>query len=246
MLDRLARFQVDGFVMLDGVYSAHECEEAAYQLGELLHDERADSALRAHGGVYGARNLLQLWPAVAEFWQRPPLVEALQAILGPRFGLTRVLYFDKPPGLSWSLPWHKDLTIAVKEHRLPGEGFKKPTTKAGIPHVEAPEALLQEMVNARIHLDDISAENGPMCVLPGSHRDGKRMPDRFETVTPICACGGDVLLIRPLVAHCSRESQPETPRHRRILHLEFAASPALPHGYGWHDFVPAATMAKQR
>ena len=33
---------------------------------------------------------------------------------------------------------------------------------------------------------------------------------------------GDVVLIRPLLAHCSNRSFPNTNCHRRILHLEFA------------------------
>jgi hypothetical protein len=48
---------------------------------------------------------------------------------------------------------------------------------------------------------------------------------------------GDVLLIRPLVAHNSLGSQPGNQNHRRILHLEFAACKELPDGYEWHDFV---------
>ena len=46
------------------------------------------------------------------------LASALQTALGPGLGLVRVLYFDKPPGQSWALPWHKDLTIAVRANRL--------------------------------------------------------------------------------------------------------------------------------
>ena len=48
---------------------------------------------------------------------------------------------------------------------------------------------------------------------------------------------GDVLLIRPLVAHNSLCSQPGNQDHRRILHLEFAAGRKLPDGYEWHDFL---------
>jgi hypothetical protein len=48
---------------------------------------------------------------------------------------------------------------------------------------------------------------------------------------------GDVLVIRPLVAHCSLPSAPDAKRHRRILHLEFAGTPDLPDGYAWHDFI---------
>ncbi len=47
----------------------------------------------------------------------------------------------------------------------------------------------------------------------------------------------DVLLIRPLVAHCSNRSIDGTDRHRRILHLEFAGLSTLPDGFAWHSFV---------
>ena len=43
--------------------------------------------------------------------------------------------------------------------------------------------------------------------------------------------------MRPLLAHCSNRSGRRHERHRRILHLEFAASAELPDGYEWHDFV---------
>ena len=84
-----------------------------------------------------------------------------------------MLYFDKPPGESWALPWHKDLAIAVRDNRLPSDHFARPTTKYGVPHVEAPAWLLERMLTARLHLDEVTDENGPLRVLPGSHRDGK-------------------------------------------------------------------------
>jgi hypothetical protein len=37
--------------------------------------------------------------------------------------------------------------------------------------------------------------------------------------------------------HCSNQSRPDTVRHRRILHFEFAATPTLPDGYEWYSFV---------
>jgi hypothetical protein len=48
-----------------------------------------------------------------------------------------------------------------------------------------------------------------------------------------------VLLMRPLLAHCSNRSHAGTLRRRRILHLEFAALPELPDGYAWHTYLPA-------
>jgi ectoine hydroxylase-related dioxygenase (phytanoyl-CoA dioxygenase family) len=136
------------------------------------------------------------------------------------------------------LPWHKDLTIAVRANRLPSTHFTKPTTKAGVPHVEAPRAVLDSMLTARIHLDPVTEANGPLKVIPGSHRAGKGLA--LDTAPPrtLLAGAGDVLLIRPLLAHCSGKSHPDITQHRRVLHLEFAASGLLPDGYAWHTFLP--------
>src|SRR5207244_4348167 len=99
------------------------------------------------------------------------------------------------------------------------------------PHVEAPKRLLANMLTVRIHLDDMMEENGPLKVIPGSHRG-------LETHVPqsIFSKAGDVLLIRPLVSHCSAGSHPQTHRHRRVLHLEFANARPLPDGFVWHDY----------
>jgi ectoine hydroxylase-related dioxygenase (phytanoyl-CoA dioxygenase family) len=165
------------------------------------------------------------------------LAGALAAVLGPAYGLVRGLYFDKPPGKTWALPWHKDLTVAVRDNRRPGGGFSKPTTKAGVPHAEAPRELLEAMLTARIHLDDVTEENGPLRVLPGSHRTGKELCVGDAAPETVLARRGDVLLMRPLLAHGSGHSHPDTRRHRRVLHLEFAAFRELPDGWEWHDFI---------
>src|SRR5262249_2507786 len=163
--------------------------------------------------------------------RRPPLPEVLDAVLGPGCGLVRVLFFDKPPEASWALPWHKDLTVAVRDNTLPSAHFGRPTRKAGLPHVEAPAWLLERMLTARVHLDEVTEENGPLRVLPGSHRAGKELNAGAAEPRSILAGRGDVLLMRPLLAHASGHSAPGTARHRRILHLEFAGVRELPDGY---------------
>ena len=75
------------------------------------------------GGVYAARNVLELCPPARDIWRKPRLLEFLHAALGSEFGLVRGLFFDKPPERTWSLPWHKDLTIAVRDNRLPSTHF---------------------------------------------------------------------------------------------------------------------------
>ena len=67
-----------------------------------------------------------------------PLLELLSTTLGNNGGLVRALFFDKPPERTWSLPWHKDFTIAVRDHRSGSIHFTKPTVKAGVPHAKHP------------------------------------------------------------------------------------------------------------
>jgi hypothetical protein len=233
----------DGFALLRGAFTPAEASALADSLtAALAHPGTAGPAIRGEGGaVYAARNVLELWPEARVVWRRPPLLGALADVLGPDFGLVRALYFDKPPGPSWALPWHKDLTVAVRDNRLPGAHFARPTRKAGVPHAEAPLAVLEAMLTARLHLDAVTPANGPLQVVPGSHRAGKALLlGGAEPVAVLCEAG-DVLLMRPLLAHRSGKSQPDTARHRRVLHLEFAASADLPDGYAWHDFFPGST-----
>lgn len=234
-----------GFALLPAVFTPTQTEQLLQALTTALHSGPDSSALIQNdaGHLYGARNLLQLWPPVQDIWRQPPLPACLSAILGPGFGLVRVLYFDKPPGRSWALPWHKDLTIAAQDNTLPSKHFGKPTRKAGVPHVEAPLELLQQMLTLRVHLDDITEENGPLRVIPGSHHTGKTM--LLDDTPPYSIHGqrGDVLLMRPLLVHCSNTSHPDTNRHRRILHLEFAAASELADGYTWHTFLAGKILS---
>src|SRR5262245_7292899 len=140
MMDQwLQRIAVDGFNVIPRVIDLGRVEWMLRELERCMTAQPAAVAIRANAGsVYAARNVLSLWPEVTNVWREPPLPKALEAALGSDFGLVRALYFDKPPDRTWGLPWHRDLTIAVRDNRLPSARFSKPTLKAGVPHVEAP------------------------------------------------------------------------------------------------------------
>ena len=231
---RKTALENNGYLLLPMVFAAERVHALTCELAVAFAKDTTGSTLRsADGSIYGARNLLQLWPGVIGAWQESPLPELLADALGEAFGLVRVLYFDKPPEQSWALPWHKDFAIAVRDNRLPSEHFGKPTFKVGVPHVEAPAWLLEKMLTLRLHLDDMTEANGPLKVIPGSHRG-------VESAAPATILGqrGDVLLMRPLLSHASNKSHSETKQHRRILHYEFCGTAQLPDGYAWHDFIP--------
>jgi hypothetical protein len=132
------------------------------------------------------------------------------------------------------------VTVAVDRHR-PSDRFTKPTTKSGVPHVEAPVEVLERMLTARLHLDAVGDENGPLKLRLGSHRHGFGLQDGAP-VWVAHAAAGDVVLMRPLTAHSSGKSAPHTTRHRRLLHFEFAADPAPGDGFGWRQFIPLSAL----
>ncbi|OJT19044.1 phytanoyl-CoA dioxygenase [Archangium sp. Cb G35] len=185
----------------------------------------------------GTRDLFESVPEVRELARAGAMREAAEAVLGPGCFAVRALLFDKTPDANWKVIWHQDLTIAVRERRAV-EGFGPWSEKAGILHVQPPVALLERMVAVRLHLDDCGAENGPVRVLPGSHRVGRLGPEdiaSWRERTPAVEClvpRGGLLVMRPLLLHAS--SPAIVPAHRRVLHMEYAVD-SLPDGLEWHE-----------
>ena len=233
----------DGFAMLHAIFAPAEVAAMQKRLENALQAHANRGSIRSRGGVvYAARNLLDVFPELPELCLcGSALTTLLTRLLGHRAGLVRGLFFDKPPEQSWSLPWHQDRTIAVVDNQIDSPRFRNPTRKAGIPHIEADGRLLQSMATARIHLDDAAEDNGALQVLPGSHAWTdwiQPKKGRAQVGELVRASAGDVLLMRPLLAHCSGVSDPLCERRRRIIHLEFAAAPELPDGFQWRHFLP--------
>lgn len=211
-------FAEDGFAVVEGVAAASEVE-------------RLLAAVATRGEVYAIRNLLEVVPEVRAWAESVACRALVEPVLGPGARAVRGILFDKTPEANWKVPWHQDLTIAVQE-RLEVPGYGPWTVKAGVAHVQPPVAVLERMVAVRLHLDDCGAENGPVRVLRGSHRQGRMAAapmDAGEEV--VCTVGrGGVLLMRPLLWHAS--SPAVSVAHRRVIHVEFAAA-ELAGGLRW-------------
>jgi len=228
----------DGYTVIAGVISADQCQTISAQVNETLNEDRA-AAIHGSGqpaarrAVVGGRNLLAIWQDWQPIVQHPAVAEMIRHSVGPTAGLVRGLYFDKPPGQGWALALHRDRTIAVAEHCDPPQPFSKPTRKSGVPHVEATRELLASMLTIRLHLDPMGDQNGPLVVIPGSHRD---IDDETADSVEIHCQRGDLFVMRPLLVHGSRTSDPDTETHRRVIHLEIAPTEHLPGDYRWHQF----------
>jgi hypothetical protein len=99
-------------------------------LDQQLQTDSASNLAQSHSGqVYAARNLLTLAPELKSLLELPLVEQFVGGVLGPLAGLVRVLFFDEPLDQSWSLPWHKDQSIAVAGHGILPLGYSRPTIK---------------------------------------------------------------------------------------------------------------------
>lgn len=204
----------------------------------VLSDTQQASLLATLGSLTGAgRRGLLSEPAVAELATSAQLLELLRPHLPAEPRPVRAIYFDKSPEANWLVPWHQDLTLALQQ-QVEVPGFGPWSVKDGIPHVQPPVELLEQMLTIRLHLDAADETNGALKVLPGSHRHGRLSAERiqeFRANSPEALCtveAGDALLMRPLLLHAS--SRATRPGHRRVLHLEYAGFD-LPAGLAWHE-----------
>ncbi len=228
--------QNDGFYTVADALSQQQCDQLLAQI-EIASEANSASVRSSRGTVYAARNLIESLADLTALVQSTNLHLHVKSAIGDAAGLVRVLYFDKPSDRSWTLPFHKDLTIAVENNAIPTAIFSKPTRKSGVDHVEAPPSLLGNMLTLRIHLDEVTEANGPLQVIPGSHRSGKTVIAYERAPVKILVKRGAVLAMKPMIVHGSGHTDPDQKLHRRILHLEFCGTPQLPDGYQWKHFL---------
>ena len=186
---------------------------------------------------YGQRNLLRQ-TVIQELARSEEVRRPIESVLGPNCFAVKGILFNKTQKSNWKVPWHQDLTITVQE-RIEAEGFGPWTIKGGVVNVQPQEDVLRGIIAIRIHLDANDHQNGPLRVIPGSHKHGTLTAeqiakwDKTESVECLVPRGG-ALLMRPLLLHAS--SPCLLPKSRRVIHLEYS-SEELPSGLRWHTKV---------
>jgi ectoine hydroxylase-related dioxygenase (phytanoyl-CoA dioxygenase family) len=137
----------------------------------------------------------------------------------------RALYFDKSEDATWSLPWHRDLVVAV-QRREETDGFQNWTQRDGIWQVRPPMSILRRMMFLRVLLDSTDAESGDLQLAVGSHKGAASEtahdfnPGDEDEIEQTFGQRGDVLAVKALVLHKSGTCQAG---RRRAIRLDFSA-----------------------
>jgi hypothetical protein len=115
-----------GFSITEEVLSSVEVERLRHEMDRLSESGSTRG---------GCRNVLTrsevLWKLAAGGAPN----ELARAILGESARLVNGRLFDKREAANWKVPWHQDLTIAVRE-RKEIQGFGPWSVKEGVPHVQ--------------------------------------------------------------------------------------------------------------
>jgi ectoine hydroxylase-related dioxygenase (phytanoyl-CoA dioxygenase family) len=172
-------------------------------------------------------------PAVRELSADSRLLTIARQFVGPGAIAFRATLFDKSPTANWLVVWHQDTALPL-QRRIEHPDWGPWSTKAGVLYAHAPARALEQVIALRVSLDDSLRANGPLRVLPDTHRGGVYTDGQIEQlargITPVdcVALSGAVVALRPLTVHASSKSSVDSPR--RVLHIEYVGSLAVAPG----------------
>ena len=204
-------FDSDGYVIVENLLSD-------LQVAELQSELEALSIQSA-----GTRNILEMkWcqgivdasvchPEICDLLPQDPV--AIQCI-----------YFEKSEPRNWLVPLHRDSMFPI-DKKIDNQRWDSLSEKEGKQYGRPSNEILDKLVAVRIHLEANDAENGPLQVVPGSHKTDQ---DDGERVTCFVPQGG-ALVLRPQLLHASSKVRKGI---RRVLHLVFGPA-FLPDGDKW-------------
>jgi ectoine hydroxylase-related dioxygenase (phytanoyl-CoA dioxygenase family) len=154
--EEIERFARDGYLVREGTFQGPDVEEMRAALDEVVESEPDDSPTdvtstsRRYGGRYVSQ-LMEKHRTFLELVRCQPIVSVVRAVLGPQVQIrgvsARITYPDEP---NQETHWHF-------HQRL-------------VPEPLPPFFSLPQTLEALIYLDDVGEANGPLCVVPGSHR----------------------------------------------------------------------------
>jgi ectoine hydroxylase-related dioxygenase (phytanoyl-CoA dioxygenase family) len=211
----------DGFTLVRGILSEKERDELS----------RALDAVDTHGA--GSRRLMQEgW--CADLARKVMTHPDVRAALPARARAVQCTFFEKSADRNWLVPIHQDLSIPVAG-RVDHPALSGWSEKEGAVFVQPPDDVLAQLLAVRVHVDPCAPEDGPLRVVPGSHRSGRIEPAQAALAgraagVVVPAARGDALLMRPLLLHASSKSSGSS--RRRVLHFVFGPD-VLPYGLAW-------------
>lgn len=148
--DQVERFRRDGYLFLESVFSAEETALLRHEADVVFADRREEVWREESGAPRTAFAAHRYNAAFARLGAHPRLIRPVVQLLGEevymhQYKVNAKAAFD---GAVWQ--WHQDYGVWSRDDEMP-----------------EPRAM-----NIAVFLDRVTAANGPLLFLPGSHREG--------------------------------------------------------------------------
>jgi phytanoyl-CoA hydroxylase len=222
-----ARYEEQGYIVVRNVLSAEELVPIRKLVDEFVASARGKSAHDAvhdlepghtpeNPKVRRIKTPHLHHQAFRDLARHPKLVAILQALLGPAVRLHGSKINIKAPQYGSAVEWHQDWAF--------------------YPHTN------DDLLAVGIMLDDCAMENGPLLLMPGTHRGpvydhhadgvfcGAMDPEatdlNFAAAAPAIAPAGSMSFHHVRLVHGSAQNTSNLPR--QLLLYEFAAADAWP------------------
>lgn len=220
-------YQQLGYLVVPNVLSESELEVVRAELAELIDKASSitendavydleDSHTQAAPKVRRIKEPHAVMPSVAALVRHPGMIEILSQLIGPGVRFQTSKLNMKAAGDGAAVEWHQDWAF--------------------YPHTN------DDLVAVGIMLDDVDENNGPLCVLPGSHRgviydhhangffcgaiDPIESPIDFSAAVELVGPAGSISFHHVRAVHGSAPNR--STHSRNLLLFQFAAVDAFP------------------
>jgi phytanoyl-CoA hydroxylase len=217
---QVAYFREHGYLAVEGVFSADEIDRLRANLEALEHRTHAlaESTDRVKLTLFGGDVEDKAIQQIAEpheldgAWMNlaadPRILDLVEVLIGPNILLYYSMLMMKPARSGAPAPWHQDLAFFVHDRA--------------------------RLVACQVYLDDSTADNGCVHVVPGSHQlgllnhfDGDRFTEIVQGDTsafdaaavPVPVKAGGMILWHCLTLHQSPPNRSD--RGRRAVVFEY-------------------------
>ncbi|MEM8650552.1 MAG: phytanoyl-CoA dioxygenase family protein [Pseudomonadota bacterium] len=236
-LDKLkAEYDAQGYLLVENLFPADFVEElrtaTADYVGQVENGSLTHDLLDIFENAEGVAQLRRIIDpeAFSEVYNRAmryePLIEIVKTLLGGSVRFDHGKLNFKPPSGGAAVEWHQDWAFYPQTN--------------------------DDMLAVGIMLEDCTLENGPLMVVPGSHRgeiydhhqngnfvggiDSKHLGSSLDDAVPITAAAGSISIHHVRTLHGSTTNRSD--QNRPLLLFNYVAVDAFPifHSYDWEEF----------
>ncbi len=215
-------YQDNGYLVIEGLFDKSEVKQALDAIEELTTGEDSQSNYEIEPA--DKQTIRRIWSPTKKhstFWDMTKcdkLLDPIQALIGENILFHYSKLNMKGPKVGSVIEWHQDFSY--------------------YPHTNS------DLLTALIMLDDVTADNGPLRVVPGSHKLGLvnhyvdgyfrgRVSDVQENnAKELIVPAGSVIFLHCMTLHASEKNMSDQPR--RAFLPAYRAADSFPIYFGPH------------